>query len=232
MPEKFHFFRPILAGATLRERLLACLGATLSIGFIGFICAVMMGDDPHAPLIVASVGASAVLMFAIPSSPLAQPWPIVGGNTISALVGVIVAQFIPDHVFATGVAVGGSLAVMSLTRCLHPAGGATALAAVLISHGAGIQEFLFPFVPVGLNSLVLVLLGVIFHRLFGRAYPHRLAAPVAVPPKFVEFSEQDIDAALASLEETFDIDRADLSRLLRQVELEAIARTQDGQAAR
>ncbi len=91
----------------------------------------MLGNGPHVPLLVAPMGASAVLLFAVPASPLAQPWSIIGGNTISALIGVIVAHFVHEPALATGIAVALAIAAMSFTRCLHPPGGAAALTAVL-----------------------------------------------------------------------------------------------------
>ncbi|MEG8058719.1 HPP family protein [Sphingomonas sp. 22L2VL55-3] len=80
------------------------------------------GSGP-LPLLVAPIGASAVLIFAVPASPLAQPWSVVGGNIISALVGVTAARFVPIPYLAAGVAVGGAILVMSLLRCLHPPAG-------------------------------------------------------------------------------------------------------------
>ena len=77
-------FVPILAGARLGERMIACLGALLGIVLTGLICRSVLGDSSSLPLIVAPLGASAVLLFAVPTSPLAQPWAIIGGNTISA----------------------------------------------------------------------------------------------------------------------------------------------------
>ena len=76
-------FRPILAGATLRGRALACLGAIVGIALTGLVAALVTGYGALLPLIVAPIGASAVLVFAVPASPLAQPWPVVGGNTLS-----------------------------------------------------------------------------------------------------------------------------------------------------
>jgi CBS domain-containing membrane protein len=78
-------FRPIMAGAHLRERLIGCLGALICIGLTMFVCGQLLSST-YVPIIVAPLGASAVLIFAVPSSPLAQPWPVVGGNMISAFV--------------------------------------------------------------------------------------------------------------------------------------------------
>ncbi|WP_322418665.1 HPP family protein [Mesorhizobium huakuii] len=228
----FRLFVPILAGATLRERLLACIGATIGIALTGLISGLAMGGGPHVALLVAPMGASAVLLFAVPASPLAQPWSIIGGNSISALVGVTVAHFIHDPVMASGLAVALAIAAMSFTRCLHPPGGAAALTAVLGGPAVISAGFLFPFVPVALNSIILVTLGLLFHRLARRNYPHVAAPPAnshgtADPPaqQRVGFRPEDIDAALTTLDETFDIGREDLERLLRQVELQAMVRS-------
>lgn len=230
----FRLFRPILAGATLRERLVACLGALVGITLTGLICGLVFGQGPHIPLIVAPMGASAVLLFAVPASPLAQPWSIIGGNTISAFMGVLAARFIPDPVIAIGVGVSLAIAAMSLTRSLHPPGGAAALTALIGGPAVTSAGFLFPLFPVCVNSVILVALGVAFHKVSRRNYPH---VPVAAPvnthgtadlpaPLRVGFRPEDVDAALLELHETLDIDRADLDRLLRQVELRALVRTQ------
>ncbi|NKK96901.1 CBS domain-containing protein [Rhizobium leguminosarum bv. viciae] len=230
---RFRLFSPILAGATLRERLIACLGALLAIGFTGVISGYLFGQGPHLPLIVAPMGASAVLLFAVPASPLAQPWSIIGGNTISALMGIFAAYFIRDPIIATGVGVSLAIGAMSFARCLHPPGGAAALTAVLGGPVVAGWGFLFPFVPVALNSCILVGLGLLFHKLSKRNYPHvvpkaaenthqTIDLPSAVR---VGFREEDVNAALEALDETFDIDRADLSRLLQQVELQAAIRS-------
>ncbi|MBS7813419.1 HPP family protein [Roseococcus pinisoli] len=231
-PPGSRFFAPILAGATLRERLVACLGALIGIGLTAFISGLFVKHAPDVPLIAAPVGASALLLFVIPSSPLAQPWSIVMGNTVSALVGVGVAQLVKDPLLASGLGVSLSIAAMSFTRSLHPPGAAVALTAALGGPAVAASGLLFPFVPVALNSLVLVALGIAFHRLSGRAYPH--TAPPAPanthrtqdPPAAARtgFQPTDIDAALEMLDETFDIDRGDLIRLLRQVELQTTAR--------
>lgn len=219
-----------LPGATRRERLIACFGALIAIGLTGWLCRLLAGDGASpslvAPLLAAPMGASAVLLFAVPASPLAQPWPIIGGNTLSALVGVAVAHLVPVPMAAAGLAVAMAIAAMSLTRCLHPPGGAAALLAVLAgpqSWGAGL---VFVLMPVGLNAVMLTGLGWLFHALLRHHYPHRTRAtlPPAGPSVWSGFVREDIDAALADLHETFDIDRDDLDRLLRQVEVRALAR--------
>lgn len=213
---------PRMAGDNIRERLIACVGALVGIGLTGVISGWVAGAQSW-PFLVAPLGASAVLLFAVPASPLAQPWSIIGGNTISALAGIVIAHLVPAPVLAAPLAVAVAIAAMAVLRCLHPPGGAASLLAVLGGPASAASGFGFMLMPVALNSLVLVLLGVVFHRLSGHAYPHR---PKPVPPMLIapQIGAADIDAALAELGEPFDISREDLLRLLRRAELAASQR--------
>ncbi|WP_454692644.1 HPP family protein [Achromobacter aloeverae] len=229
---RLRFFRPMLAGATGRERFIACIGALACIGLTGLICAVMLGNGPQLPLLVAPMGASAVLLFAVPSSPLAQPWSIIGGNTLSAFAGYLIGQIVPNPVMAAGAAVAFAIGAMSIARCLHPPGGAAALTVALGGPAVAKWGALFPLVPVGLNSCMLVLLGIFFHKLTRRAYPHK-PAPAANPHGTADPSpvdrvgprQEDVEAALAKLGTTFDIDPEDLQQLLHEIEVQALVRT-------
>lgn len=222
-------FVPLLAGGSLRDRVVASVGALAGISLAGLICAAMF--PVSMPWIIAPIGASAVLLFAVPASPLAQPWSIIGGNIISGIFGVVVAQAISEPAFAAALAVSTAILVMSLARCLHPPGGAVALSAVLgwPSFASHVGDFL---VPVLINSLILVAVGIVFHRFSGHSYPHRpgpidgkvvLAEPAGV-------LMDDIDDALADFGETFDISREDLALLLARAEVHAAARIEKARA--
>ncbi|MEU7817540.1 HPP family protein [Pseudonocardia sp. NPDC049154] len=216
-------FRPILAGATLRDRVLACGGVLAALCVTALLGATVVGHTAALPYLVAPIGASAVLVFAVPASPLAQPWPVVGGNVLSTLVGLGVLALVGDPFLASGLAVAGAIAVMSLLRCLHPPGGAAALTTVIggsVIAGAGP---LFAFVPVGLNSVVLVALGWLFHRFTGHAYPHRTRRTDPAE-RHSRFRAEDVDRALDQVGEAFDISREDLGLLLREVETQALVR--------
>lgn len=217
-------FAPLLAGGSLRDRLIACLGAMIGIIFTGMTSAQISPD--LYPWLIAPIGASAVLLFAVPSSPLAQPWPIVGGNIVSAFTGIAINSVIHQPVVAAAVAGSAAILIMSLLRCLHPPGGAVALSAVLGGQTlTGHFEMLA--VPVILNSVFLVLIGWIFHRYSGHSYPHR-AVPVVwradVPATTPGFLIEDIDRALEDLGETFDVSREDLAVLFAQAEAHAAVR--------
>ena len=220
------FFKPILAGANLRDRMIAAAGALVGIVLTAAVCTALL---PHGPalLLVAPMGASAVLVFAVPASPLAQPWPVIGGNLLSALVGIAVARIVPHPALAAGFAVGGAIALMSLTRSLHPPGGAASLLAVLGGPAVQAQGWLFALSPVAANAAVLALAGVLFHRLSGHSYPHR---PIPVTGQIAPAAPalphpEDIDRALEELGETLDVGRDDLDLLFRTVAAHAERRT-------
>ena len=223
---RFALFRPILAGARPFDRALACLGALVGIALTGYVSALLAPEAAHGLWLVPPMGASAVLLFAVPASPMAQPWPAIGGNVLSALVGVLVAHVLPLSALSAGIAVGAAIAVMSMTRSLHPPGGAAAL--VGLFAGAS-TSFAFPLLPVGINALLMVGCAWLFHRVSGHSYPH-VAAPAKrgepVPPW--SFSRDDLTAAIEEGGETFDIDPADLERLLRDVERRALVRMRAG----
>lgn len=225
---RFKPFEPILAGATLRDRLFACAGALIGIALTGFLCGLAAGKAPHLLLLVPPMGASAVLVFAVPSSPMAQPWPVIGGNTISALAGIAVSHVISEPALAAGVAVGLAIGAMSVLRCLHPPGGAAALVALFAGSSAG---YLFPLMPVALNATVLVACGLAYHRFSRHSYPHvaKPAEPKQPEPPTIpvvpSFQREDVAATLEEMGEAFDISVEDLERLLSEIEKRALART-------
>lgn len=157
------------------EKLLAAVGGFFGILVVLLISRHYLGLE-GAAWIAASMGASAVLVFAVPHGPLSQPWPLLGGHVLSAFVGVSCAWLIPDPMIAAASAVALAILVMQYLRCIHPPGGATALAAVV--GGDGIQALGFQYVitPVLVNVLMLILIGVLFNYPFHwRRYPTALA---------------------------------------------------------
>ena len=116
-------FALLLAGANWRERWIAALGALLGIGLTALFSTLLAGAPGAGLLLAAPIGASAVLVFAVPSSPMGQPWPVIGGNMVSALAGIAAAQWFGHGALAAGVAVSGAILGMSAARCLHPSGG-------------------------------------------------------------------------------------------------------------
>lgn len=207
-----------------REKWRACIGAALGVLVVGMLAALGLQGHwaaEHGALglaIVAPIGASAVLVFALPASPLAQPWAVTGGNTLSALVGIACAKWIPDPTLAAALAVGLAIALMLAARCLHPPGGAAALLMVVM----GCEHFAYAVNPVLLDSLLLVAAGLLYNNLTRRPWPHVPATPQ--PSATGRFSRADLDAALVHYNQVLDVDRNDLQALLELAEASAYQR--------
>lgn len=201
----------------------AFLGVLLGVGLTSLICRVWLGDMAGSlPYLVAPIGASAVIVFALPASPLAQPWPVIGGNAVSALMGIFAYHVGLGPDVTAGLAVAGAIGAMALGRCLHPPGGAVALTAALGTpaiHAAGLH---YALVPVALNSAILVGLAWLFHKATGHSYPHRpMPAPALRQP---EVTAQDIAGVLRDYDELVDVSADDLLALLRAAEARAATR--------
>ncbi|MGD2117169.1 MAG: HPP family protein [Chromatiales bacterium] len=128
--------------------------------------------------VVASMGASAVLLYAVPHGPLSQPWSVFGGHLVSAIVGVATVKLIADPFYAAPVAVGLAITGMYYLRCTHPPGGATALYAVVGGDAVHQLGFHYVLTPVMLNTTIILLVALLFNYPFPwRRYP---AAAMAI----------------------------------------------------
>lgn len=119
--------------------------------------------------LMASLGASALLVFALPSSPMAQPWAVIAGNTLSALIGISCLHLIGEPLLAMPIAASLSILGMFLLRCLHPPAAAVALIAVL-GH---VTHYRYAIFPVFIDSVLLVIAGAIYSNLTGKSYPNK-----------------------------------------------------------
>lgn len=200
------------------EKIVATFGGGISIlALIGFSRWAL--PLPAAMVVVASMGASAVLLFAVPHGPLSQPWPVLVGHVASAAIGVTCARLIDDPMLAAACAVGLAIGAMQQLKCIHPPGGATAFTAVF--GGEAIHELGYRFVlfPVLTNAVAMILAAVLINGAFSwRRYPAALNKP-AEPPRDEAFDEEpppsheEILAALRSLDSFVDISEDDLLRL-------------------
>ncbi|HEY0664972.1 MAG TPA: HPP family protein, partial [Gallionella sp.] len=201
-----------------REKLISGLGALVAIALTMVVSLFTVGDTAAAVL-TASMGASAALLFAVPHGPLSQPWQLVGGHLVSAVIGVSCALFIPDQLLAASLAVALAISSMYYLRCLHPPGGGTALAAVI--GGAGVHELGYQFVltPVLLNVAVMLFTAVAFNYAFPwRRYPaslkkvHATKAPVKVHEPL---THADFSFALREIGSYLDINEDDLLKIYK-----------------
>ena len=213
---------------SLAERVVSGAGAMLAmLMLIGISSWALPGMGALA--VIASMGASAVLLFAVPHGQLSQPWPVIAGHGISAFIGVLCARWVPQPELAAASAVGLSIGVMQQWKCIHPPGGATAFTAVM--GGSAIRDLglWFVLVPVLLNALVMVLLAVAINLAFHwRRYPAALQMPTdAAEPETREISPQEherVVAAVRSLDAFVDVSEEDLLRLVELLQAPANAR--------
>ena len=214
-------FLPARVGVSQRERLRVACGAALGILLTGLLCH-LAGAREVTPWLVAPMGASAVLIFGVPASPMAQPWAVIGGNTMSALAGIACAHLPVPTEAAAALAVGSAITVMFALRCLHPPGGASALLVAL----AGVTDPTFALFPIASNSLLMVLAGMAYNNFSGRRYPHMQLAPPAPlrHPGDASSIASDLDAVLTRYDRVLDISRDDLQELIEQTQLQAYQR--------
>jgi CBS-domain-containing membrane protein len=195
------------------EKLISGVGA-----FVGMLCVLGMSSlflgGAGLPLIVASMGASAVLLFAVPHGPLSQPWPLLGSHGLSALIGVTAARYCHSPFLAGALAVGGAIVAMYYLDCIHPPGGATALTAVLGGPEIHSLGYMFVLVPVLLNTVLLLSMAVGINWLFPwRRYPAILQAHPATKPADPAISPEHLSYALKQMGSFIDVSEEDLAEI-------------------
>lgn len=220
--------KPAPFAVSRREITRAGIGAFIAVLVTG-MCGQWLMPQSGLPWLIAPMGASAVLLFAVPASPLAQPWPLVASSLLATLVAVTCSQWVPYPLLAAAIAAALTIVLMFPLRCVHPPAGAVALLL-----GMGGEELLhrgyaliwYPVLP---NVLALLACGVIYHRITGYRYPHGWhdARQDVVHPSGEESSAMlaaDLDAALSRYGEFLDVSRDDLMTLFRLVAANALHR--------
>ena len=221
---------PARSNTSQRQRLRASVGALLGLLITSFAAHYLLGDN--AMWLVAPVGASSVLLFCLPASPMAQPWAVIGGNVVSGMMGVACVQFFGPGPLAAALATPLAIAAMYALRCLHPPGGATALMMVIGGPAVHAMGYRLPLGPVLVDCVLVVLAAIVYNNLTGRRYPHsqQLAHPNPhatkdeVPTVRFGFQPEDLDAVLRQYNQELDISRDDLEELFLKTEMRAYQR--------
>ncbi|MBH3384088.1 HPP family protein [Pseudomonas juntendi] len=216
-----------------KEWLRAGIGALLGLFLAGWLTSMAYGPGIALHLL-GPLAASAVLVFAVHSGPLAQPWPVLGSYALAGAVGLAMRQGFGPELWVAAVALGISILVMCLLRCLHPPGGGVAVSAVLADPGlTALGDHLLQ--PVLLNALILVTVAVLYNRLTGVRYPkgavirkdlHHTHDPL--PTERVGVRSEDLDHALEELGEFVDVTRDELERIILATEQHALQRSLGG----
>ena len=163
-----NYLKKMRGGAALPQRpaigyvFWSWCGGVFAIGLVAYI-AVATGQ----PILMAPLGASAVLAFGVPDSPLAQPRNIIGGHVLTATIGVLFLNLFGAEWWSMGLAVATAIAAMQITRTVHPQAGANPLVVMLVGASWG-----YVLTPVLAGSLILTSCAVIFNNLSAnRRYP-------------------------------------------------------------
>ncbi len=214
-----HFFGIESEHISTAEKVVSTLGGFVSIVLIAYISYQFTGAT-GAALIAPSMGATAVLLFAVPHGKLSQPWSLFSGHLVSAGIGVTCFLIVPNIFLATGLAVGLAIAVMHVLRCIHPPGGATAIAAVIGGPVITDLGYQFLITPILLNVVVIFIVAVVFNSIFPwRRYPVSLMRFTEAPAANLQrtsnlLDRTQIEKALADMDLVVDITTDDLQRLI------------------
>ena len=219
---------PAVAGVPTIEAIRAGVGAMVGLAVAGLFVLSPDVDLETGLYLVAPFGASSVLLFAVPNSPLAQPWSAIVGNTVAALVGVAVCLSIPDHALRIALAVGLAIVATVLCRAVHPPAGAVAMTAAMSPEAIDRLGFWFALTPIAAGTVLLVLIATLYARLTGRHYPFRQFADPGRhgttdrnPSERLGLSEDELTGILERYRQSFNLGVEDLARLIGAAELQA-----------
>jgi CBS domain-containing membrane protein len=223
---------PAVARVSSVEAFRAGFGAFVGLGLVGLFLLSPQIDTELGLYLVAPFGASSVLLFAVPNSPLAQPWSAIFGNMVAALVGVAVCLSVGDPELRVALAVGLAITATILCRAVHPPAGAVAMTAAMSPDAIADMGFCFALAPIGLGTVALVMLAAIYARLTGRHYPFRQFEDPSAhgtadrnPTERLGLSEDALEDILERYSQSFNLGVEDLARLIGAAELQAAAQT-------
>jgi CBS-domain-containing membrane protein len=167
-PEDVSKFAPVAAPTAAKawsNAIVSGLG-----GFVVIFLLALLTADFHTLLLIAPFGASCVLVFALPQSPLAQPRNVIGGHLVSTTVGLVTFTLLGSQPLSFGIAVGVAIAAMELTGTLHPPAGADPIVVLLAK-----ASWTFLLSPVLTGAIAIVALGFVYHRAISRRrYPTKM----------------------------------------------------------
>jgi CBS domain-containing membrane protein len=223
-------FGPAVGRVPWTEAVRAGLGALVGLGVAGLFLLSPSIDLQQGLFLMAPFGASSVLLFAVPNSPLAQPWSAIVGNIVSALVAISICLLLHDPVLKVAVAVCAAIAVMILCRALHPPGGAVAMTAALNPDLVDKLGYYYAIAPVGVGTCALVVIAMVYAHLTGRRYPFRQfdepskhATHDRNPSERLGLSQDELADILSQYRQSFNLGVEDLARLIGAAEIQAAA---------
>lgn len=221
-------FQPHASPIPLAEKVRSGLAGGVAILLLAWTLH-YLPQHTYPLLMLGSMAASAVLLFAAPHSPFSQPWNLIGGHSVSAIAGWTCSLWIPDPALLAGVAVGMAIFLMYVLRCLHPPGAATALTLVLSSAQFSVMSWQWVGEIVIVNAGLMLLLALLINNVLpGRKYP--VAFNITTQPKIkpsVIPQQADIEWALTRMDSVIDVSLEDLTEIYTLAQDKANGRYED-----
>lgn len=215
-------FAPSMGAMPFREITRAGICACIGMTALALLISNLSNQYTPDLMLIAPIGATAVLVFAAPNSPLAQPWSAIIGNSASALWAIYIAHTVPDP-WQIYLAVGGAICIMGLLRAIHPPGGAVALLIALEAQTTSGIPYSFAFAVVALLTSLIVLFAVPLNQATGRQYPFRRPDDedhISLPRNPISLSPDKLEELLARFNQSTNLGVEDLGRLLAAAEME------------
>ena len=228
MPRLTQFFaslRSLLGieqyGTSHTEKLISVIGVALGILAVYEISEWYLSAEGTL-LMVASMGATAILLFGVPHGGLSQPWPVFGGHLVAAAIGVTCHILFPVEWWTPALAASLAMGAMYYLHCIHPPGGATAMVAVIGGERVYVLGYEYLLTPVLMNVVSILLVALLFNNLFPwRRYPASLArrtreGRAGSTPMSAQYplTQEDFSAALQQMESYVDITPDDMVELV------------------
>ena len=145
---------PLPPQPATRAVVLAWLG-----GFLAIAAVATLTDLLSVALVLGSFGASCVLVFGYPDVPFSQPRNVIAGHVISSFVGLaFLAAFGPQW-WALASSVGTAIAIMMLTRTVHPPAGSNPVIVFLTQPAWNFLLF-----PTLVGAMVVVAVALVYNN--------------------------------------------------------------------
>lgn len=196
----------------------SALGALIGIGLAG---ALLYLNPDTSFWLIAPIGGSAIILFTLPHSPLAQPWSVFGGYLMALCAAYLSVLLMPNPLLAAAAAVAGNIWLMARFNCMHPPGGALALF-IALAGAPGLASASSEIMLVAENVVVILAAAFLVNNLMpGRRYPysgikarenihHTGDAPLIAR---ASLSHADLSAAIQSIGTYVDMQETELVRL-------------------
>lgn len=140
------------ARAANKQIALAWLGGCLAIATVA-----LLADSLAVTLILGSFGASCVLIFGFPDAPFSQPRNVIVGHVLSTFIGLLFLEFLGVHWWSLALAVGTVIALMMVTRTVHPPAGSNPVIVFLTKPAWG-----FLLYPTLFGAIILITIALFY----------------------------------------------------------------------